>query len=238
MRRKDRMKSKEIVGAVTLMIIIAAVGIGIGWGIGTTVPPPSPSSTISVSSSTTTSSSGASNSSSPFVLTLVVTTGNAFNSTIGEQPAFYVLGPSGLESAAGISLPAHRLIKLVIVNYDDGAANLTGPQYAAVTGTQNSSIKMISNDNVNSSQGAAGIQVSGGESLSSLPTNDTAHTFTIPQLGINIPIAPSSTTVAYFTINQTGTFTWFCQTECGYGDKGLLGAMSTPGWMTGNLIAS
>ena len=221
------------------MLVIAALGIGIGWGVGTTVPPPAPAGTISVTSTTsTTSSSSASTSSSPFVLTLVVTTSNPFNSTIGEQPAFYVLGPNGLESAAGISLPAHRLIKLVIVNYDEGAANLTGSQYAAVTGTQNNSITVISNENVNSSQGAAGIQVNGGKSVSGLPENDTAHTFTIPQLGINIPIAPSSTTVAYFTINQTGTFTWFCQTECGYGDKGLLGAMSTPGWMTGNVMAS
>jgi plastocyanin len=218
------------------MILIAALGIGIGWGIGTTAPPPSPSSTISVSSAA--SSSSASNSSSPFVLTLVLTTSNPFNSTVGEQPAFYVLGPSGLESAAGISLPAHRLIKLVIVNYDDAPANLTGSQYATVSGTQNNSVTVISNDNVNSSQGAAGIQVSGGESVSSLPTNDTAHTFTIPQLGINIPLAPASTTIAYFTVNQTGTFTWFCQTECGSGDKGLLGAMSTPGWMTGNVMAS
>jgi plastocyanin len=218
------------------MIIIAALGIGIGWGIGTTVPPPSPAGTISVTS--TTSSSSASSSSSPFVLTLVLTTANPFNSTIGEQPAFYVLGPNGLESAAGISLPAHRLIKLVIVNYDEGAANLTDAKYASVSGTQNNVVTVISNANVNSSQGAAGIQVSGGQSVSSLPANDTAHTFTIPQLGLNIPIAPSSTTVAYFTINQTGTFTWFCQTECGSGAKGLLGAMSTPGWMTGNVVAS
>jgi plastocyanin len=168
----------------------------------------------------------------------VVTTSNVYNSTVGEQPAYYVLGPHGPESAASIALPAHGLIELVIICYDDGAANLTSSQYATVIGTQNNAVTVVSNTNVNSSQGAAGIQVSGGQSVSSLPANDTAHTFTIPQLGINIPIAPSSTTVAYFTINQTGTFTWFCQTECGYGNKGLLGAMSTPGWMTGNVVAS
>jgi plastocyanin len=231
------MRSGEIVGGLALMLIIAALGIGIGWGIGTTVPPPAGTVTVS-STSSAASSSSASSSSTPFVLTLVVTTGNIYNSTVGEQPAYYVLGPHGIESAASISLPAHRLIELVIVDYDDGAANLTGSQYATVSGTQNNSVTEVSNENVNSSQSAAGIQVSGGETVSSLPADGIAHTFTIPQLGINIPLAPSSTVVAYFTLNQTGTFTWFCMTICGSGPNGLGGAMATAGWMSGNVVAS
>ncbi len=217
------------------MVAIGIAGIGIGYGIGASVFSPPSAQTVTVTAS---SSASASNSSAPYVLTLVITTENTYNSTTGTQPAYYVLGPNGLESSANIALPAHRLIKLVIICYDDGAANLTGSQYANVSGTQNNTVSVVNNTNVNSTQGAAGMQLSGGQSVSSLPADGVAHTFTIPQLGINVPIAPSSTVTAYFTINQTGSFTWFCMTLCGSGPTGLSGAMETPGWMTGHLAAS
>jgi heme/copper-type cytochrome/quinol oxidase subunit 2 len=217
------------------MILLAASGIAIGYGFGTTVQLQQSRVTVT----TTALSPGSSNSSSPYVLTLVITTNNVFNSTVGAQPAFFVLGPNGsLESSASISLPAHRLIELVIICYDNGTAPLTSLQYAMVAGTQNNVVNMVTNDNVNSSQGVSGIHVTGGQSISSLNASDIAHTFTIPRLGINIPIAPSSTVTAFFTINQTGTFTWFCEAECGSGPEGLQGAMTTPGWMTGNVVVS
>lgn len=232
---RTKMGMARIVGSIVFMVAIGVAGIGIGYGIGDSVFNPPQALTVT---STVTSSAGASNSSSPYVLTLVITTENTYNATTGTQPAYYVLGPNGPESAANIALPAHRLIKLVIICYDDGAANVTGPQYATVSGTQNNTISVVNNTNVNSTQGAAGMQLSGGETVSSLPADSIAHTFTIPQLGINVPIAPSSTVTAYFTINQTGSFTWFCMTVCGSGPDGLSGAMDTPGWMTGNLAAS
>jgi len=234
------MRTAGIVAAIALMALIAVGGIAIGYGIEASLST-SQAQTITVRASATTSSSSssaASNSSQPFVVTLLVTTSNTFNSTVGDQPAYYVLGPHGPVSAANLALPAHQLIKLVIICYDDGAANLTGSQYAAVTGTQNDTISVVSNANVNSSQSASGMRVSGGESVSSLPTDGIAHTFTIPALGINIPLPPSSTTTAYITLGQAGTFTWFCMTTCGSGPTGLSGAMETPGWMTGNVVAS
>ncbi len=229
----NSMKPAGIAAGIGFMLVIAATGIAVGWGIGTTLPNSAHGQAVTVTESATSS-----NSSAPFVLTLVVTTGNSFNSTVGEQPAFYVLGTHGLESAANVVLPAHRLIKLVIICYDTGPANLTSSQYAKVSGTQDNTVSVVSNENVNSSQGASGIKVNGGETVSSLPANGTAHTFTIPQLGINIPLAPSSTTTAYFTINQAGTFTWFCMTVCGSGPDGKSGAMATAGWMTGNVAAN
>ncbi|MDG6967574.1 MAG: hypothetical protein JRN23_00785 [Nitrososphaerota archaeon] len=231
------MNSKRVAGALVVMVALVALGVGVGWGIGTTVPAPSPTVTVSTTTSTSQGPPAPSNSST-FDVTLVITTNNIYNSTIQDQPAYYVLGPKGLESSASIALPAHQLIKLTIVCYDDGAANLTGSQYAAVAGTQGNVVTEITNDNVNSSQGASGIQVEGGVTVSSVPANDTAHTFTIPQLGINIPVMPSSTVIAYFTIDQTGTFSWFCMTACGSGPDGTQGAMSTPGWMTGSVTAS
>jgi heme/copper-type cytochrome/quinol oxidase subunit 2 len=222
----------RVVGVFVLLVALAAAGIAVGFGIGTTV-------TRSVVTVTTTASSQAgANATAPYDLTLVITTNNVYNSTYGEQPAFYVLGANGLQSSASISLPANRLIRLVIICYDNGSAMLINPQDMVVTGTQNNVVTEVSNDNVNSSQDPSGIQVSGGQTVSSVSADDVAHTFTIPQLGINIPVMPSSTVTAYFTITETGTFSWFCETMCGFGPMGLMGAMSTPGWMEGNLVVS
>ena len=209
---------------IAVMIVVAISGIAVGYGIGTTVPTTSPRSTTTATSTT-----------EPYVLTLVITTQNQFNSTVGDQPAFYVLGPSGLQSSANISLPAHQLIKLVIVNYDNGEANLTNPEYAAVTGVVNDRITLVNNTLVNSTMGSSGIQIGGVDNVSSLPASVISHTFTIPSLGINIPIATLSTEVAYFTLDTPGIYSWFCMAECGSGPKGLGGAMSTPGWMTGSV---
>ena len=210
-------------------ILIAAAGIAIGYGFGTTVQ-------VSSQGTTVTKTISGSNSSSPYVLTLVITTGNFFNSTFGDQPAYYVLGPNGLQSSAQIVLPANREIELVIVNYDDGSANLSSSQYATVAGTVNDQMTVVNNTDVNSTMASSGIQIRGGASVGSLPAADVSHTFTIPSLGINIPVGTSSTEVVYFTVDTPGTYTWFCMTACGGGANGLDGAMSTPGWMTGSLL--
>ncbi len=186
----------------------------------------------SVSTATVTSTVTNSTSNSPYVVTLVIATDSIFNSTALDQPAFFVLGPSGLQSSASISLPADRTIKLVIVNYDDGNASLEVPNDNLVSGTSDGHVFLASNDNINSSQGASGIVVKGGESVSSVPADEVAHTFTIPSLNLNIPITVSSTVVAYFTVTHAGTYVWFCETNCGDA------AMSTPGWMTGSVVAS
>ena len=218
-------------GAVILALIVAVAisGIAAGYGIGTSVPASSQRVTTNVTTTKTTTVG-------PYVLTLVITTNSIFNSTIGDKPAYFVVGPSGLESSAAINIPANRLIKLVIINYDDGAANLTDAKYASVTGVLGDRISLINNSLVNASQGASGIQIAGVQNVTSLSTDVIAHTFTIPSLGINIPLAASSTEVAYFTVKTAGTYTWFCMTTCGSGAKGLRGAMLTPGWMTGSVV--
>lgn len=226
--------------ALTLLAvaIIAASGIAIGYGFGTSVQISSHQTTTSSSttSSSETSASSASNSSQPYVLTLVITTENIYNSSIGDQPAYYVLGPDGLQSSAKIVIPANRLIELVIINYDDGAANLSSATYESVSGTVNNKMLVVNNTKVNSTMTASGIQIRGAESVGSLPADDIAHTFTVPSLGLNIPAETSAMMVAFFTVSQPGTYNWFCMTACGSGADGLGGAMATPGWMTGTLV--
>ena len=219
------------VGAILVIVILIAVaGIAIGYGFGTTAQ-------ISSQGTTVTKTVSGANSSEPYILTLVITTGNYYNSTFGDQPAYYVLGPKGLQSSAQIVVPANRQIELVIVNYDDGSANLSSSQYQNVTGTLNNQMTVVNNTMVNSTMTSSGIQVRGAETVGSLPAGEISHTFTIPSLGINVPVGTSSTEVVYFTVESSGTYAWFCMTACGGGADGLSGAMSTPGWMTGSLVA-
>ena len=222
-------------GALTVasLIMMLSIGVGVGWGFQSAVAPQSTGTVTTVTQQTNSTQSQG-----PYQLTLVITTGNTFNSTVGDQPAYYVLTGHGLQSSANISLPVNRVIELTIVNYDDGNANLTSPQYASVQGTVDGTITYVSNANTNSSQGLKGINVKGGQTVTSVPAANVAHTFTIPSLGINIPVPVSSTVTAFFKIDRAGTYTWFCETLCGSGTNGLEGAMSTPGWMTGDVVAS
>lgn len=222
---------------VASMIVILTIGVGIGWGFQTTVSPSS-SGALTTTGSTATQTVNQSGAQGPYSLTLVITTNNRFNSTVGDQPAYFVLTPNGLESSAKITLPANTLVKLTILNYDDGNASLTNPGYANVQGTVNGTITYVNNGNVNSSQTPTGISVAGGQTVTSVPIADIAHTFTIPSLGINIPIPESSIVTAYIKIRTAGTYTWYCETACGSGASGLAGAMDTPGWMTGDVVAS
>ncbi|EQD47830.1 hypothetical protein B1B_12147, partial [mine drainage metagenome] len=52
---------------------------------------------------------------------------------------------------------------------------------------------------------------------------------------VNVPVPMSSVVHASFYINQTGTFNWQCEVDCGSGPTGWGGAMSTPGWMMGSV---
>jgi heme/copper-type cytochrome/quinol oxidase subunit 2 len=226
-------RNLDIVVAVMILMLVASAGAGYGGAIvlqGNKVG--------STSTFTVTTTSTFQNTSAPYVLVLVVSTGNTFNSTVGEQPAFYVVGPKGLQPATHLSIPAHRTIKLIIFNYDEGNASLEASSYARVTGTTNGTISYGNNGMINATQANGSISVRGMQTVAQVPADTVAHTFTIPSLNINIPIPVSATVVATFTVDKTGTFVWFCMTACGSGSDGLGGAMAAPGWMTGDLTSS
>ncbi len=183
----------------------------------------------------------------PYKLTLVVTTNNYFNSSAGDQPVYYVLNNGSLQSSAYIQLPADQNIQLTIINYDDGPAfplgqpgELAGSNSSGVaalynvTGTVGNVEKVINDTNVNSTTNGT-INVSGGETVSNLADFSVSHTFTISQLGVNIPLPPSSTVVTNLYLTQQGTYQWQCEAPCGSGPTGWGGAMSTAGWMMGTI---
>jgi heme/copper-type cytochrome/quinol oxidase subunit 2 len=219
-----------------VIAILFIAGIGMGYVVGFSGQKATVSVSVTTQTSNTTSTSQ--NNTQPFDLTLMITTNNSYNSTIGAQPAYYIVTATGIESAGNITLPAHRLIRLTIINYDDGVAALEVPQDVNVSGTQNGIETVVNNNNVNSSQGSTSIHVSGGQSVSNVNSTNIAHTFSIPGLKVNMPIPPSSTVTAYLMLNETGTFTWACFTGCGFGPNGDMGAMDTPAWMEGSITVT
>ncbi|AKA47770.1 hypothetical protein IX51_00235 [uncultured archaeon] len=205
---------------VAIVVIIAVAGFGISYNVANAV-----------------AQNSTANNSGTYAVTLVVTTNNIFNQTVGDQPAYYVLENGTLQSSAVISFPAGKMISLTIINYDDGPADVAS-QYANVVGTTGNQITIINDTNVNSSQGTSGINVSGGSVVSKVPDTNIAHTFTVmgtsSNVLLNIPVPPSSVVHATFTLNS-GSYTWQCEAACGSGSAGWGGAMSTPGWMTGTV---
>ena len=165
----------------------------------------------------------------PYQLTISEIMDTAWNSTVA-QPQFSIMGTNGLEPASNIRLPAHTLIQLTIISYDTPTAG-SPDQEGKVTGTVGGTVYLINGTT------AMGTDVSEqwGRNVTSVPGNMLAHTFTIPQLGINIPVVGGDTVIAYFYLDQAGTFQWVCLTPCGFGPTGMQGAMSTSGWMEGQV---
>ncbi len=76
--------------------------------------------------------------------------------------------------------------------------------------------------------------------MTELTNKNIAHTITLADLGINIPIPiadESGPAVVEFTFTtgDAGTYQWRCMTPCGGGSKGMDGSMATDGWMRGSL---
>lgn len=169
--------------------------------------------------------------SSPYALTLVETMNQWPSNMMGPpQASFFVLGSNGLQSAASITLPAHRLIQLTIVSYDTATANSTADM-EMVTGTVGNSVYLM-----NGTIATMG-NMTWGTNVTSVPVSALAHTFSIPQLGINIPVVGGSTVVAYLRLDKPGIYTWICKTPCGFPGPTAdsSGAMATSGWMEGQI---
>jgi len=214
---------------VASMIVLLTVGIGVGWGFQNLTANKSESTTTTKSTTSTATSS-------VYMLNLVEIMGNEWNSTAGAQPQFSVLGSHGLQSSANISLPANTLIQVAILSYDTPTPGSTADE-AQVTGTVGGKMYLI-NGTTASMTNMSMIMSPWGANVSSVAASSLAHTFSIQQLGMNIPVVGGSTEIAYLYFSHPGTYTWVCLTPCGLGNNGLAGAMDTPGWMTGTIVVS
>jgi hypothetical protein len=204
---------------IGILIVVAALGVGVGWGIGTTVP-------SGVVTKTTQQGNNA------YHLMLIEPMNVGWNATTA-QPKFYVVGQGGLGSSANIALPVRTLIQVTIVSYDT-PTNGSTDQQGRVNGTVGGNVYLINGTTASMSS----MPEQWGRNVTSVLGASLAHTFTIPELGVNIPVVGGDTEIAYLYLTKTGTFTWYCLTPCGFGPNGALGAMSTAGWMNGMVTVS
>jgi heme/copper-type cytochrome/quinol oxidase subunit 2 len=140
-------------------------------------------------------------------------------------------------------LPAHTKINVTILQFDSGSP-LRNQELGVVTGVQNSTLNgarfTLVNSNATSGLGQYGV----------------GHTFTVPELGINVPLpgnngsaknfcsvpAPCPLSSAHntlkfsFTTPGPGSYRWQCFVPCGLGFLyGNGGPMQTIGYMGGFL---
>ena len=67
------------------------------------------------------------------------------------------------------------------------------------------------------------ISVKAGERIRlTITSTDIYHTFTLPELGVDVPISGGQTKTVEFVADKTGTFTFVCKPHEGLGMKGTL----------------
>jgi len=144
-------------------------------------------------------------------LDLTIVTGDMIGHT--EFPAFV---PSDF------ALPAHSTVIITVTNFDDATALPKGAeQYAKVTGTLNGAAT-VTPIKAGDPNGSAGVT----KSITSLKPADVSHTFTIPALGINVPIAAHARVVFVVKTGAPGHYYWRCFDPCGADPMGWGTAMA------------
>jgi heme/copper-type cytochrome/quinol oxidase subunit 2 len=122
-------------------------------------------------------------------------------------------------------LTANSLVTLTVENYDMGDTPVPkGSPFTTVQGT------------------VGGIAYADGHAYRVLAPDKIAHTFTVPQLGINVPVPGDTTTskpygVVTFTFRTgaPGIYYFNCLVPCGTGIGGWEGPMVTRGYMIGTV---
>jgi len=128
-------------------------------------------------------------------------------------------------STSNLVVPANSLVTVTIRDYDLG--NTAMPQnspFTTVQGTEGS------------------IATADGQNYASLAPDKIAHTFTIPQLNLNVPLPGDgmkgkdyNTVTFSFRTGAAGTYSFRCFDPCGTGPMGMMGPMMTHGYMVGTL---
>jgi hypothetical protein len=128
-------------------------------------------------------------------------------------------------ASTSLTVPAHTLVTVTIRNFDLGDATMP----------ENSPLLTVRGT-------TGGMARFNGQSYASLGATQVAHTFTIPQLGLNVPIpgdAPNNgsflTVTFSFLTGKAGTYTFECLAPCGTGTSGFEGPMASMAYMRGTL---
>jgi len=140
-----------------------------------------------------------------------------------NQPGYHKNWPA--YSPSTLVVPAYSLVTITIRNYDLGDTPLPkGSPFASVQGT------------------LGGVAYVNGHVYSTLALEKVAHTFTMPQLNLNVPV-PGDTMpgkpyveVSFtFRTGAAGSYYFRCMDPCGIGSNGWEGPMLTKGYMLGTM---
>lgn len=166
--------------------------------------------------------------------------------TLGTTPAVGKLGGNGSwvsylvrqdgewKHTTVFNLPAHSLVHVTVYQFD-GNSGLRNPFLSQVQGT------------------VGGVMKVNGKTVNAINPNNASHTFTVPQMGISVPLLgvaddakhqcpemPCSLNQAHQTITFTirtgkpGRYRWQCFVPCAAGFiDGFGGPMQTIGYMDG-----
>jgi hypothetical protein len=157
--------------------------------------------------------------SAPIHVTWVIATPDMLGS--GDKPAYLPANPV---------LPANTDVTVTVVNFDDATALPAGSEsFASPTGI----IGQLRVAPLNPADPNANTPSTAVSSLD--PATGVAHTFTVPKLHLNVPIAPKSRTTFTFHTGAAGKYDWQCMDPCGTDPNGWGGAMATTGYRRGTL---
>ncbi len=164
-------------------------------------------------------------------------------STHPDWVSYFIKSPKtgGWVHTTLFKVPAGSRIDVTILGYD-GCTPLRNPYWGKITGTIGQTV------NVN------------GETVSQLNSwagCNVAHTFSMPGIGLNVPVksppltatlcgtspctsGPHSVeTFSFMSPKVTGSYFWQCRIPCGGGFiDGFGGPMQTIGFMTGNMVVT
>jgi hypothetical protein len=134
-------------------------------------------------------------------------------------------GYAGYAPSTALRLPAHSRATITIRNFDLDATPLPiDSPFTRVEGTVGS------------------VAYADGAPYSMLDRTRIAHTFTVPDLGLNVPIPSSAAHGRSYTVVTFSFFTgahgihqWRCHDPCGDGVDGLGGPMGDVEYMRGTL---
>lgn len=127
--------------------------------------------------------------------------------------------------STSLRVPARSVISVTIRNFDLDATPVSADSpYTRVWGTVD------------------GVAYADNIAYKALASTGIAHTFTIPQLHLNVPIPgrsmsgkPYVEVTFSFRTSAAGAFHWRCFDPCGDGTDGLEGAMADEEYMRGTL---
>jgi hypothetical protein len=135
---------------------------------------------------------------------------------------------------SSFSIPAAQLVTITVTNLDSATplpaalgshAKVTGVVGGAVTVTP------IHEARPYKAEGKS-------HRVSAINLNRVSHTFSIPSLGVNVPIAANSRTSFTILIAKPGNYSWLCFDPCGAGTSGIGAPMGLSGYMAGIVTAA